>query len=223
MVSLSFPVASGLATVAGIVLLFTVGISAVDLALLLTFYVLCSFGVHAGYHRLFSHGAFKTRRPVRYALAVLGSMAAEGPVIAWAAIHRRHHQVSDTPLDPHTPNHSRTRLRGLFHAQMGWLYGEEYRGPRVLGYALQYTPDLVADRVLCAISRWYLPLVALGVVLPGVLGGWISGSWTGFLSGMLWGGLVRAFLLLNATQSINSLAHMFGARPFQSNDQSTNN
>ncbi len=222
-VALSFPILCGLATLAGIVMLFTVGISTVDLVLLTVSFLLCSVGVHAGFHRLFSHGSFKTHRVTRYTLAVLGTMAGEGPVISWVAIHRRHHQSSAQPDDPHTPNQSGSLLRGFFHAQLGWLFGDEYRGPKMLSCAINYTPDLVREKPLAAISRWYFPIVLLGVLIPGLIGGWLSGGWGGFLSGMFWGGLVRSFLVLNATQSINSLGHLFGRQPFRSNDRSTNN
>ena len=89
------------------------------------------FGVTVGFHRLFTHRSFKTSRPMRFLLAVLGSMALEGPVIEWVAYHRRHHRYSDVEGDPHSPHVGYGEgflgaVRGLFHAHVGWvLFSDE--------------------------------------------------------------------------------------------------
>jgi stearoyl-CoA desaturase (delta-9 desaturase) len=92
-----------------------------DLLVLAITYTLTGLGVTVGYHRLFTHRSFKTTRPLRALLAVLGSMAVEGPVDEWVATHRKHHRFSDHPGDPHSPHvdHApgwRGALRGLAHA-----------------------------------------------------------------------------------------------------------
>jgi stearoyl-CoA desaturase (delta-9 desaturase) len=69
--------------------------SPLDLALLVVGYLLTGIGVTVGYHRLFTHRAFQTKQWVRWTFAILGSMAVEGPVLAWVADHRKHHQFSD--------------------------------------------------------------------------------------------------------------------------------
>jgi stearoyl-CoA desaturase (Delta-9 desaturase) len=89
-----------------------------DLLVLAITYTLTGLGVTVGYHRLFTHRSFKTTRAVRALLAVLGSMAVEGPLIEWVATHRKHHRFSDRPGDPHSPHvdHApgwRGALRGL--------------------------------------------------------------------------------------------------------------
>ena len=86
-----------------------------------------------GFHRLFTHRSFATKRWLRGVLAVLGSAAIEGPVISWVADHRKHHAFSDQPGDPHSPHvdHGvgwRGALRGLAHAHMGWLFLHTQRG-----------------------------------------------------------------------------------------------
>ena len=64
-----------------------------DLVLLIVGYLLTGIGITVGYHRLFTHRAFATKQWVRYTFAILGSMAVEGPVLAWVADHRKHHSV----------------------------------------------------------------------------------------------------------------------------------
>ncbi len=112
--------------VAVIVSLWGRGFHWVDLSLLLAMYVLTGVGISVGYHRLFTHRAFETNRAVQFILAVLGSMAVEGPLLKWAALHRRHHQHSDTHDDPHSPHEHGEGffglLRGLWHSHIGWFF-----------------------------------------------------------------------------------------------------
>ena len=193
-----------------------------DLVVLVITYLLCGMGVTVGYHRLFTHRSFKTSRPMRAVLAVLGSMAIEGPVLDWASTHRKHHRFSDQPGDPHSPHVDqapgwRGALQGLVHAHVGWIFrGKDIANPR------RYAKDLLADRDLRFISRTF-PLWALaGLALPFALGYALTDSLVGGLTGLLWGGAVRVFLLHHATYSINSLCHFFGRRPFATGDQARN-
>ena len=193
-----------------------------DLLVLTITYALTGLGITVGFHRLFTHRSFKTTRVTRALLAVLGSMAVEGPVIEWVATHRKHHRFSDQPGDPHSPNldHApgwRGALRGLAHAHVGWMFrGKEMANPG------RYAKDLLADRDLRFISRTFPLWVAIGLAIPFGLGVALTGSAVGGLSAMLWGGAVRIFLLHHATFSINSLCHSFGRRPFSTDDQSRN-
>jgi stearoyl-CoA desaturase (Delta-9 desaturase) len=185
-------------------------------------YLLCGLGVTVGYHRLFTHRSFKTTRALRALLAVLGSMAIEGPPIEWASTHRKHHRFSDRPGDPHSPHldHGtglRGALRGLAHAHLGWIFrGKDIANPR------RYAKDLLADRDLRFISRTFPLWAAAGLALPFGLGVALTGSLVGGLTGLLWGGAVRIFLVHHATFSINSLCHFFGRRPFATGDESRN-
>ena len=179
-------------------------------------------GITVGYHRLFTHRSFKTTRAVRALLAVLGSMAVEGPVIEWVATHRKHHRFSDQPGDPHSPHvdHApgwRGALRGLATpTSAGCCAARTWPTRR------RYAKDLLADRDLRFISRTFPLWVAVGLALPFGLGVALTGSLVGGLTGLLWGGAVRIFLLHHATFSINSLCHFFGRRPFSTGDQSRN-
>src|SRR3954447_21689109 len=176
-----------------------------DLVVLAITYTLSGLGVTVGYHRLFTHRSFKTTRALRALLAVLGSTAVEGPVTEWVATHRKHHQFSDQPGDPHSPHVDqaagwRGALRGLAHAHVGWMFrGQDMANPR------HYAKDLLADRDLCFISRTFPLWVAVGMAFPFVLGVTLTGSIVGGLTGLLWGGPVRVLALHHATFSINSL------------------
>ena len=193
-----------------------------DLVVLAIFYALTGLGITVGYHRLFTHRSFRTTRTVRALLAVFGSMAVEGPLLEWVATHRKHHQFSDHPGDPHSPHTEdapgwRGALRGLGHAHMGWMMrGRDKPNPR------RYAKDLLADRDLCFISRTFPLWAVVGLALPFALGLALTGTIVGGLTGLLWGGAVRIFLLHHVTFSINSLCHFFGRRPFQTGDHSRN-
>ena len=72
------------------------------------------------------------------------------------------------------------------------------------------------------IDRLYLPLCAVSLLLPAVLGGLLHGSWAGFVTGLVWGGLIRAFLIHHVTFAVNSVCHFAGTRRFATDDQATN-
>ncbi|MBK7406458.1 MAG: fatty acid desaturase [Phycisphaerales bacterium] len=101
------------------------GLGWVELALLVGYVCADGFGVTIGYHRLFTHRSFETGPVLTAIFGVLGSMSVEGPVLRWVAFHRRHHQHSDKPGDPHSPhNHGEgvvATLRGFCSAHMGWM------------------------------------------------------------------------------------------------------
>ena len=149
-------------------------------------------------------------------------MAVEGPVIEWVATHRKHHRFSDSVGDPHSPHldHApgwRGALRGLAHAHVGWIFrGKDQANPA------RYAKDLLADGDMRFISRTFPLWVVVGLAVPFGLGVALTGSIVGGLTGLLWGGAVRIFLLHHVTFSINSLCHYFGRRPFATGDQSRN-
>jgi stearoyl-CoA desaturase (delta-9 desaturase) len=207
--------------IAAIALLWGKGLTWVEPTLLLGMYVLTGLGVTVGYHRLFVHRSFDTVRPVKFLLAVLGSMSVQGPLLKWAAVHRRHHQHSDGEEDPHSPHHFgdgvRGVLAGLWHAHVGWIFADE--PPNLI----RYVRDLHADKVLRVVSRLFGLWVVLGLLIPTGLGWLLTGTWTGALLGLLWGGLARIFFGHHVTWSINSVCHLWGARAFESHDHSRNN
>ncbi|MEM6610978.1 MAG: acyl-CoA desaturase [Cyanobacteria bacterium P01_C01_bin.72] len=197
------------------------GIGTMEIGLLVGMYALIYVGITVGFHRQFSHCSFKTNTPIRVILAVLGSMAAQGSVTYWVANHRRHHQYSDLPGDPHSPHlHGdglAGHLRGLWHAQIGWMFAHEFTNP------LLFAKNLLRDPIISRINRLYLWWIFLGLAIPAVIGGLLTHNLAGFLSGFLWGGLVRIFLGGQFTFFINSINHLYGSRPFNTREQSTNN
>ncbi len=193
-----------------------------DLVVFGIVYFATGFGVTVGFHRLFTHRSFKTRRPVRVLFAVLGSAAIEGPVVSWVADHRKHHAFADREGDPHSPHvdhgHGlRGVLRGLFHAHLGWLFVHTQRASKA-----RYAPDLLADPVIRFVDRTFFLWVLAGLALPFGLGVAIGGSVHSGLTGLLWGGAVRMLVLHHVTYSINSLCHFFGRRPYDTGDESRN-
>src|SRR3954465_1298642 len=180
-----------------------------DLIVFAIMYIATGLGVTVGFHRLFTHRAFKTGKAVRATLAILGSIAIEGPVISWVADHRKHHAFSDQEGDPHSPHVGHGTgwsgaLRGLFHAHVGWLFIHTQRGKRD-----RYAPDLIADPTISFFDRTFLFWVFAGLALPFGLGYLIGGTLMTGLTGLLWGGGVRMLVVHHVTYSINSLCHFF--------------
>ena len=210
-----------LGTLAALVLLVWVPISAVDIALLLVMYVATTLGITAGFHRQFAHRAFKAKPALRVALGILGSMAAQGNLIYWVATHRRHHQYSEGDGDPHSPyihdGKLLSRLRGLWHSHLGWMLDSQMTN------TVKFTKDLMRDPAIRRVNDLYALWVVLGLAIPAVLGGLLTLSWMGALTGFLWGGMVRMFLAHHAMWTSGSTAHLIGTRPFATRDMSTNN
>jgi stearoyl-CoA desaturase (delta-9 desaturase) len=190
------------------------------LAVAAGFYLVTVLGVTVGYHRLFTHHSFVARRGLKISLAVAGSMSFQGSVIGWVATHRRHHMFSDLPGDPHSPvwpkHHPFGRTRGFLHAHFGWFFAQEDT-PRT-----RFAPDLLADRDLVWVDRLFVPLCVATLALPFGIGYLLTGTLGGAFSVLLWAGVLRVAFLHQITWSTNSVCHMFGRRPFRSNDQSTN-
>ncbi|MBE8516539.1 fatty acid desaturase [Amycolatopsis sp. H6(2020)] len=196
------------------------GMTWIDLILAAAFYVFATLGVTVGFHRYFTHGAFKASRPLRVVLAIAGSMAVQGSVIFWVASHRRHHAFADREGDPHSPwlfgTSPSALLRGFWHAHMGWMFGREVTN------ADRFAPDLVADSDVRWVNRYFWLWITLSLALPAVLGGLISWSWWGVVTAFFWAGLVRIAFLHHVTWSVNSVCHLIGERPFASRDKAAN-
>ncbi|TMM12397.1 MAG: acyl-CoA desaturase [Actinobacteria bacterium] len=220
--NLSAVVVPFVATVAAVVLLWNDLVGLSDLAMMGALYVLTGLGVTVGFHRLLTHRSFRTSKPLEYAFAVLGSMAVQGPVIGWVADHRKHHAHADVEGDPHSPHvgygHGvRGVLRGLWHAHAGWLMVEQGRADW-----RRYARDLYEDRGMRFLSRHFVALVVVSLAVPALAGYALSGSVAGAATGLLWGGLVRIFLVHHVTWSVNSICHFLGRRRFETDDESRN-
>lgn len=197
------------------------GIGLVELGLFAGMYALTMGSITVGFHRLFAHCAFQTNTPIRVILAVLGSMACQGPLIYWVSNHRRHHQYSDLPGDPHSPHFNEDKslsgLSGLWHAHIGWMYSHQITN------TFLFAKDLLRDSVISKVNQLYYLWILLGLVIPAILGGVLTGTWMGACKGFLWGGLVRLFFTYHSTSSVNSITHLYGSRSFDTSEHSQNN
>jgi stearoyl-CoA desaturase (delta-9 desaturase) len=184
---------------------------------------LVGIGSSAGYHRHFTHRSFKATPAVRVTLAILGSMAMQGSVLFWVALHRRHHENADGPGDPHSPYYRedggehRSRRAGIWHSYLGWTVRHDV--PNTYHYAR----DLIRDRAISLINRTYPLWVLLGLLVPGAVVFAVERSWLGFITGIVWGGLIRILVWHHAIWYITSLAHVWGSRDYACSDLSTNN
>jgi stearoyl-CoA desaturase (delta-9 desaturase) len=185
--------------------LFMFSWKAVGVALLL-WWIVGSFGIGLGYHRLLTHRGYKTPKWVEYALTVCGTMALEGGPFFWVGTHRLHHQNTDKEGDPHSPRD------GGFWAHMGWIISGRVLHNNSSGL-LPYVSDLRKDKFHTWISRWHwVPIIGLAGILF-VLGGWKY---------VMWGIFFRTVIGLHATWLVNSATHMWGSQRFATGDTSTN-
>ncbi len=207
--------------VVAILLLWDSWVDWTSLGALTLMYVVSVMGVTLGFHRLLTHRSFQTYKPVQYAIAILGSMAVQGPVMNWVADHRKHHAHTDQEGDPHTPHGHGSGLKGaitgLWYAHMGWLFERSGQSDHE-----RYARDVFEDRGMRFIHRTFALWVAVGIAIPAVIGLAVTGTTRGAFEAALWGGPVRIFLGHHVTWSINSVCHFFGTRRFAVEDHSTN-
>lgn len=185
------------------------------------FFILASIGLGIGFHRHFTHHAFKTSAIGKIVLGILGTWSMQGSVISWVADHRRHHRFADQQFDPHSPwiddnGVIKNRFAGWFHAHVGWKFKV------AVSDESRYTPDLLQDTIVMFISRHYWVIAIVGLLLPGLLGFLYDGVAEG-LTCLLWAGCARAVLLQQFEGIANSITHLFGSKVEDSRNESRNN
>jgi stearoyl-CoA desaturase (Delta-9 desaturase) len=215
-------IAPPLGLVTAVVLLWNELVGPAELILFVALYFFTAVGISVGYHRMLAHRSFKAKKPVRLVLALAGTLAAQGPAITWAAHHRKHHKLADKDGDPHSPHDHDAHgvwglLKGFWHAHMGWLFDET-----LTSEPMRFTPDLVREKELRWMSRHFVALVYAGIIMPGLIAFAVTQEPLSLLTGALWGGIVRIFLLDHVTWAINSLGHIVGKRSFRTSDHSRN-
>jgi stearoyl-CoA desaturase (delta-9 desaturase) len=171
-------------------------------------------GVCLGYHRLLTHSSFETYRPIRGLLALLGTLAGEGPPIMWVSMHRKHHRFSDEAGDPHSPND------GAWWSHMLWLF-PRYRSEQWAQLYRQYSPDLLKEPFLRLLERtflWWHVLLGGGLLALG----WSQWNFQTGLSFLVYGLFVRLVYVLHVTWLVNSASHMWGYRNYETRDNSRN-
>ncbi len=198
------------------VALFGGHVTVLDLVLAVSFYAVSGHGMTAGFHRMLTHRSFETRRWVKVALVLAGSLAMEGSVNGWVANHRRHHVYADRDGDPHSPyaygSSTIACVRGALHAHVGWLFQCQ---PSDVD---QWAADLEADPDLVMISNLFPVMCVVSLAAPTLIAWAITGTLAGALGGLIWGGLVRVFVLQHSTFAVNSACHLWGKRPYATND-----
>jgi stearoyl-CoA desaturase (Delta-9 desaturase) len=205
--------------IAAIVLLWNRAVDLTDLAILAVSYLVTAIGVTVGFHRLLTHRAFATYPWLEHTFAVMGSLSVQGSVMDWVADHRKHHAHTDVEGDPHSPHVGHgSGIAGLWHAHTGWLMETQGQADW-----RKYARDLYDDPAMRSIGRSFPLLAFLSLAAP-TLAGWALHDFTlsGALQGLVWGGLVRIFLVHHVTWSVNSICHFFGTRRFEIDDRSTN-
>ena len=177
--------------------------SATDLVLCTGLVALRMFGITGGYHRYFAHRAYRTGRAFQFVLAWLGCSALQKGPLWWAAGHRRHHRNSDRDGDLHSPR------EGFWYAHQGWIFD-----PRWGATEVDAIRDFTRYPELLWLNRWHLVPPVATAVLCFAIGG---------ASGLLWGFAVSTVVLWHLTYAINSLAHVWGRRRYETGDDSRNN
>jgi len=193
----------------------------IEISCVLLFLLSTGLGITLGFHRHFTHNSFQAIRPVKFLLAIAGSMAFQGPLIRWVADHRRHHRYADKNGDLHSPHFPSAvglvgKLSGLFHAHVGWIFTEPLT-PHHL-----YAHDLLRKSAIVLIDRTYLLWSSLSLGLPWLYG-YLLGGVEHAVACLLFGGCVRAALVQNFTWSVNSFGHAYGYQSHKTKDQSRNN
>ena len=173
-----------------------------------------SIGICLGYHRLFTHGSFKTYRPVRWLIGGIGVIAGQGAPIDWVSNHRKHHAHSDQPDDPHSPRH------GKWWSHMIWL-SYTLTGDARTQHIQRWAPDMQRDKGMRVLGVLFLPInIALAFSLLGV--GYAMGGISMGISFLVWGMFLRLVLGLHTTWLINSATHLWGYRNYETTDDSRN-
>ncbi|XP_072392437.1 acyl-CoA Delta-9 desaturase-like [Diabrotica undecimpunctata] len=173
----------------------------------LIYLIICIVGVTGGNHRLWSHRTYKAKLPLRIYLMLLQSAAIQNNIYIWARDHRLHHKYTDTEADPHNSN------RGFFFSHVGWLLMRKHPEVKNKGQTIDMS-DVLADPVVQFQMKYYLRLAfLLAYILPAICTMYFFGD---TLSNSLLAAVIRHVISYNGTWSVNSAAHLWGWRPYDS-------
>jgi stearoyl-CoA desaturase (delta-9 desaturase) len=169
-------------------------------------YFLGALGITAGAHRLWSHRSYKAKLPLKIFLAICNTIAFQNDIIDWSRDHRVHHKYSETNADPHDAT------RGFFFAHVGWLMCRKQPEVKEKSKNVDFS-DLFADPVLVFQRKVYYPSVLLLCFIIPTVVPWYYWD-ESLLNAYVVSGVLRYVINLNATWCVNSLAHMWGNRPY---------
>ena len=176
-------------------------------ALLIGNWIVGSLGVGLGWHRLLTHRGFKAPKWLEYTLSIFATMSIQDSPDKWVATHRIHHAFTETDKDPHSTN------RGFWWAQVGWIVWGTAQDHDAATLN-KYVPDLIKDKGHAMISRFYYVPIIISALILFAIGGWTM---------VVWGVFARVVVGWHTTWFVNSLSHIFGSRPHDTGDDSTNN
>lgn len=166
-----------------------------------------SWGIGMGYHRLLTHGGYKTPKLIEYFLTVCGTLALQSGSLQWVTTHRMHHAFTETDRDPHSPRD------GTFWAHIGWLM----RGTALTHdeeTVRRFAPDLLKDKFHVFVSRYFFMTTIIAAAILYAIGGWTM---------VLWAICLRQVVGWHSTFLVNSATHLWGTRRFETPDDSRNN
>jgi len=181
-------------------------ISLASWAWLIGSYIFAGLGITAGAHRLWSHRTYKARLPLRLLLVLANTMAGENSIYTWTRDHRTHHKFSETHGDPHNAK------RGFFFSHMGWLCVRKHPAVTRAGRTISMT-DLEADPLIMTQHRHYLKcFLVAAFLLPSL----IPTLWGEDIVTAYFISVLRYVAVLHFTWLVNSAAHMYGMKPYDS-------
>ncbi len=204
-------------TIVAIATLFYTPLLAGSIWLFVIFYSYSVLGISVGYHRMLTHRSFIARRWVKLFFVIGGCFAYQGPPLFWVSSHRRHHRFGDENGDPHSPHTEHGWWKNLVHSHIGWMLNHELEDWEY------YSSDLLKDRDILFINKYYIFFALSGIILPGIINALIYHNFASFWQGILFAGFVRTFVVHHITWSINSITHLFGYESYKTTDKSKNN
>ena len=172
-----------------------------------TWWIAGSWGIGMGYHRLLTHGGFKTPKWMEYFLTFCGTLGLQSGAITWVTTHRIHHAFTETENDPHSPR------GGTIWSHIGWILQGTAQNQSEATMK-RYAPDLMKDKVHVFMSNYYWVTPIIAAVTLFAIGGW---------SMVLWGIFLRQVIGWHSTWLVNSATHLWGTRRFETHDDSRNN
>jgi stearoyl-CoA desaturase (delta-9 desaturase) len=163
-----------------------------------------AFGTTVGAHRLFTHRSYKANAKLRALLVFMQTMAVQNSMYEWVRDHRVHHKFTDTNADPHNSE------RGFFFSHIGWLCCKKHPDVRKFGRKIEMS-DLDADSIVMFQHKYYIPLaLTCGFVIPI----WLTCLMGESFNVAFHGHIYRYLIGLHLVWMINSVAHLWGDKPF---------
>lgn len=187
------------------------GVTWLEIANFALMFGLTGIAITGGYHRYYAHRSYDCHKGLQLFYLIFGAASVENSLLNWASDHRYHHRFVDQKEDPYNI------LRGGLYAHIGWIF---FKNTQPLHERYKNVPDLLKDPLVRWQDRWYLPLVVItSFALPAYIG-LIQGRPVG---GLLWGGFLRVVVVHHMTFFINSLAHLWGTRPYSTDNTARDN